>query len=72
MVTGTQWDKKSTLATKSNNWRRVKKDEAFKTVCFKSLKALFSVEADKPERVSQIVYRRSCYHLGLIPGAKGN
>jgi hypothetical protein len=24
------------------------KDEAFKTVCFKSLKALFSVEADKP------------------------
>jgi hypothetical protein len=25
-----------------------KKDEAFKTVCSKSLKALFSVEADKP------------------------
>jgi hypothetical protein len=25
-----------------------KKGEAFKTVCFKSLKALFSVEADKP------------------------
>jgi hypothetical protein len=25
-----------------------KKEEAFKTVCFKSLKALFSVEADKP------------------------
>jgi len=27
---------------------RQKKDEAFKTVCSKSLKALFSVEADKP------------------------
>jgi hypothetical protein len=25
-----------------------KKNEAFKTVCFKSLKAIFSVEADKP------------------------
>ena len=33
------------------------KDEAFKTVCFKSLKALFSVEADKPGLLSQIVYR---------------
>jgi hypothetical protein len=34
-----------------------KKDEAFKTVCFKSLKALFSVEADKPTLLCQMLFQ---------------
>jgi hypothetical protein len=50
----------------------LKKDEAFKTACSKSLKAIFSVEADKPLLVAQILYLRIDYHLGRIPGANGN
>ena len=60
------WYQKSTAKNEG------KKDEAFKTVCFKSLKALFSVEADKPDLLCQILYRGIFYHLGLIPGANGN